>query len=94
MERVTRKDVEKAFEMFCQVMGKRIAERWNDEGAWRLDYAAEYGGYCIDEILDHGVTRPLTHERFPAREFRDMLFFAAATLRYKETTERDAALSS
>jgi hypothetical protein len=45
--RATRIELNEVFKLFCEAIGKRVIQTWNDTGAWTLDYAKEYGGYAI-----------------------------------------------
>lgn len=80
--RYTRKDAEAAFERLCKATGHRIASSYDDIGAWELDYASEYGGYTVNEIVNDagGVNRPLGDQRRSAREFCDAVYFAERVL--------------
>ena len=62
--------------------GKRIAEDYNDVGAWRLDWNPSYGGGNIEEIISTGgaVRHPLGSMRRNAREFYDAAWFAIRVL--------------
>ena len=42
--RATKTEIDEVFKLFCKVIGKRVAQTWNDVGAWTLDYAKQYGG--------------------------------------------------
>lgn len=80
--RTTRKQVEGVFERFCEASGNRVAQRFDDHGALRLDYVAEYGGYSIERIDDEtsGVSHPFGDTRRPPREMWDTLQFALRVL--------------
>jgi hypothetical protein len=55
--RATSTEVNELLKLFCEAIGKRVAETWNDVGAWTLDYAKEYGGYVIQEIINDRGTK-------------------------------------
>jgi hypothetical protein len=80
--RTSRKQVEGVFERFCEASGNRVAKTYDDHGALRLDYAAEYGGYNIEKINDEtsGVSHPFGDTRRTAREMWDTLHFALRVL--------------
>lgn len=80
--RYSRKDAESAFHTLCLVLGRRAATSWNDVGAWQLDWASEYGGYVVQEIMtDSGaVTCPLGDLRRTAREFCESVYFVRRAL--------------
>lgn len=86
--RTTRKQVEGLFEHFCNVLGLRQATSYDDHGAYRLDYAACYGGYVIERIDDEssGVSQPFGETRRTAGEMWSAMHFA---LRALETQRRE-----
>lgn len=47
-------------------------------GAWALDYAACYGGWCIKEIANEsgGIRHPFGSRRYKPSELLDMMCFA------------------
>lgn len=82
MERITRKQLEGAFETFVATCGKRVARSRDDVGGWLLDGNAL--GYCIYEVRPTGgVHAPVTgySARLTAREMLEALFFGVSTLR-------------
>lgn len=85
--RATKIEVHKVFKQFCEAIGKRVAEKWNDRGAWTLDYAKEYGGYVIYQIInDRGaIDMPLGHERLTATELVERMRFFLRWLEQKGT---------
>jgi hypothetical protein len=87
--RATRTELNEVFKQFCEAIGKRVAETWNDTGAWTLDYATEYGGYVIQEIIDNTGARevPLGHERLSATELVERMRFALRWLEQKDRTK-------
>jgi hypothetical protein len=86
--RATRIELNEVFKLFCEAIGKRVAQTWNDVGAWRLDYAKEYGGYVIQEIIDDRGARdiPLGDQRYSATELVERMRFA---LRWLEQKNKD-----
>ena len=91
MDRYTRKDAERAFERLITAIGGRIAQSYNDVGAYRLDWNATYGGGNIELITSNGggVRQPFGAQRHSAREFVQMVRFAIDTL--SEVKTRKAA---
>lgn len=79
--RTTKKDVALAFARFLEATGRRAATSHNDVGGLRLDYAACYGGYNIEEISTKtgAVSHPFGGDRVPAYTMYKMLHFAAFT---------------
>lgn len=82
MDRYTRKDAERAFDLLCKATGHRKAVAYNDVGGWQLDYNGVYGGYVIHAIVNDGggVTEPFGSMRRPAREFCSTVTFAIRAL--------------
>ncbi len=87
-DRITRKDVEGAFELLCATLGKRIATAYNDVGAWQLDHNSIYGGFVIEEVVNvhGGVSRPMGDQRCNAREFRQMCLFTVRAIQSAKVT--------
>ena len=85
MQRYTKKDAVKAFELLCGYLGKRLATTWNDVGGWQLDHNAVYGGYVVQEIVSKGggISHPFGHSRRNAREFCDAVRFVRDALEVK-----------
>ena len=88
--RATKTEVNEVFSLFCKAIGKRIAETWNDTEAWTLDYAREYGGYVIQEIInDHGAKEmPLGGQRYSPTQLVERMRFALRWLEQKETNTK------
>jgi len=86
--RATKSEVNEVFSLFCKAIGKRVAAAFNDTGAWTLDYAQEYGGYVIYQIInDRGAKEtPLGGQRYTATELVERMRFA---LRWLEHKDRD-----
>ena len=86
--RATKSEVNEVFSLFCKAIGKRVAAAYNDTGAWTLDYAKEYGGYVIQEIIDHRGARdiPLGDQRYSTTELVERMRFA---LRWLEQKNKD-----
>ena len=84
--RATKSEVNEVFTLFCKAIGKRIAETWNDTGAWTLDYAREHGGYVIQEIInDHGAKEmPLGGQRYSPTQLVERMRFALRWLEHKD----------
>lgn len=78
MERYTKSDAAAAFNRLVEAIGGRVAEKYNDVGAYRLDHNGVYGGYVIEQICNDGggVSRPFGDYRHPSREFCFMVNFA------------------
>jgi len=76
-DRYTRKDVETAFRIFCQRLGLRIAESYNDVGGLLIDKGT--GGYQVIQIVntDGGHSAPFGWECHSARDMVRLLQFAA-----------------
>ena len=90
MTRTTRKQVESLFGTFANRLGMRVATRFDDHGAYRLDYAPVYGGYNIERIDDtsSGVSLPFGEQRRSAGEMWSAMHFA---LRAIEVHEKESA---
>jgi hypothetical protein len=88
--RATKNEVDEVFKLFCKAIGKRVAQTWNDTGAWTLDYAKEYGGYVIQEIIDNTGARdiPLGDQRYTVTEFVERMRFALRWLEQKNTNTK------
>ena len=84
--RATKTEIDEVFKLFCETIGKRVAQTWNDTGAWTLDYAKEYGGYVIQEIInDRGAREtPFGDERYTATELVERMRFALRWLEQKD----------
>jgi hypothetical protein len=82
-DRYTRKDAELALDRLLNAIGGRRAKSYNDVGAFRLDYAAVYGGYSIEQIDNDGggISQPFGPRRRTARELVDTVNFALHALR-------------
>lgn len=48
--RTTKAEVIGVFKLWVSSIGGRIAESYNDEGAYRLDHAVCYGGWQVERI--------------------------------------------
>lgn len=83
MERVTRKDAERAFGRLIAAIGGRVAEKYNDVGAYAFDYSATYGGCVIHLIIKEGggVSCPFGMTRQTPREFVQSVRFVLDALR-------------
>lgn len=70
-QRFTKADAERAFLRLVEDAGARVANDYKDVGGWRLDYAACYGGYVVEKIMNErgGISHPLGGERRTAKEF-------------------------
>ena len=86
--RATSTEVNEVFKFFCKAIGKRVAQTWNETGAWTLDYAKQYGGYVIYQIINDGGAKetPLGAQRYGATELVERMRFA---LRWLEHKDRD-----
>jgi hypothetical protein len=82
MDRYTKNDAAAAFNRLVEMIGGRVAEKYNDVGAYRLDHAGVYGGFVIERIVNDGggVSRPFGDMRRPAREFCYTINFALRVL--------------
>lgn len=82
--RVTRKNIEGVFELFCKAIGQPYSltmPAQPDESTLYLDYASEYGGWVIARRYpDTSETRPFGDTRRSAREMWETLYFALRTL--------------
>ena len=76
-DRYTRKNAEAAFDRLITAIGGRVAEKYNDVGAYRLDWNGAYGGGNIERISNEqgGVSLPFGMRRHNAREFCEMVSF-------------------
>ena len=81
-DRYTIRDAEKSFVLLCELTGHRVAERYNDVGAWALDYNPIYGGVVIHEPVNDGggVSEPFGSGRVSPREFCAQVLFLARAL--------------
>ncbi len=86
MELITKSMVEAAFARLCKVMGHKVAESYQDVGAWRVDYVGCYGGYVVERIDNSsgGVSHPFGIIRRNAREMYQAMHFAIDAVEYKE----------
>ena len=74
--RITRKILEKKFEILCKLMSKTIGYH---EGEWFIEYAQCYGGYIICEGMENGGQHhPLLNKRLTAQHMADALDMAIA----------------
>lgn len=76
-------DVEHAFKILMDLMGKRIARDTDDVGAYTL--ACKDEGYCIEVNTTGKLHAPFGMRRFPKKEFYHMLNFAIEILRHKQS---------
>lgn len=85
MDRYTRKDAEAQFTRLISAIGGRVATRFDDHGAYQLDWNATYGGGVIEKIdaKDSGVSHPFGSGRKNAREFCAEVNFAIRVLEVK-----------
>jgi hypothetical protein len=92
--RATKSELKEVFNLFCQAIRKRVAETWNDTGALTLDYAKEYGGYVIQEIINGrgAIEMPLGHERLTATELVERMRFFLRWIEQKNTNSRSKFL--
>jgi hypothetical protein len=79
----TKNDAVKAYELLRNTLGRAEAKRYNQIGAWKLDYNYVYGGYVIHQIdnIHGGVLCPMGTDRKTAREFVRAIHFALDVLR-------------
>lgn len=76
--RTTKADVHAAVKIFLKAHGLRAAESYTDAGGYVLDHASEYGGYRLEMIeASTGRDTPFGTRRYPAKQFVQMLGFAA-----------------
>ena len=91
-DRYTRKDAEAAFTRLISAIGGRVATKYNDVGAYRLDWNGVYGGNI--ELISNeqgGVSQPFGVQRRNAREFCDAVCFAIdATIEIQVSQGRTA----
>ena len=64
-EKITRANVEAAFQRFCMNGGFKVANAFNDVGGLFLDYNPVYGGFVIEKVSNEagGVFRPFGDQR-------------------------------
>ena len=88
--RASSNEVNEVFEILRKAIGKRVAESLNNTGAWILDYAKEYGGYVIYQIINDSGARetPLGDQRYSATELVERMRFALRWLEQKETNTK------
>ena len=86
--RATKTEVNEVFSLFCKAIGKRVAATYKDTGAWTLDYAREYGGYVIQQIINDGGAKdtPLGDQRYSVTELVERMRFA---LRWLDQEDRN-----
>lgn len=76
--RITRKNVEGTFRVFCKMIGKEVGQQ---PGQWYLD---TYLGYCVEEVLPSGgVRQPFGSTRRNTSEMFYTLHFALNLLDWK-----------
>lgn len=76
--RYTKKHVHNQFVRLCDALGKKVANSYNDKGAWALDC---YQGVKIVEYLPNGgESEPFGSTRYSNREFYDMVNFTLRCL--------------
>lgn len=78
MPRTSRARLDAVFARLLQAIGGRLATSWDDVGAYRLDYAACYGGWTVERICNKsgGVSHPFGPLRRKASDFDDAMQFA------------------
>jgi len=88
--RATSTELNEVFNLFCEAIGKRVADTYDDTGAWTLDYAKEYGGYAIQEIInDRGAKEmPLGDQRYSATELVERMRFSLRWLEQKDRNRK------
>lgn len=81
--KTTKGMVELAFKALIKEIGGRVATRFDDHGAYSLDYVGCYGGYVIERICadSSGVWHPFGQQRHSAKEAYDQYWFAVEVLR-------------
>jgi hypothetical protein len=82
---MTAKNIKGLFEHFAKACGKRLATRFDDVGAWGLDYNPVYGGVVIYEVANTGgaQSHPFGSERHKPQELWYMMRFAMDAMRVK-----------
>jgi hypothetical protein len=91
--RTTQKDVQRAFErLVYEVMHGRVAERYNDVGAYQLDYNGTYGGCQVQVIINKagGVRCPFGLTRMSPAELVSAVRFICDVLRERDEQEEAA----
>lgn len=79
-------NINKAFREYCKVAGFRIAVRFDDTGAYSLDWRNKNKGYRIvriDEPLQYKAV--FDNHYYPAGQFYNMLRFATETIRQSQS---------
>ncbi len=77
MERITKKQVEKLFQHFLKVTGRKPLASFNDVGGYFLEYNGIYGGFIICQMMENGgEATPLGLGRKTSREMWNCLHFA------------------
>ena len=82
MSRTTKKEIQSAFRIWVKAINGHEATVYNDANGYSLDYAACYGGWCIEQVMPdgHGV-RNINYQRMPSGAFRQALNLASESVR-------------
>jgi len=91
MTRITHKDAERSFESLIRVIGGRVANSYNDVGAYLLDYNETYGG-CVVHLVTNkagGVRCPFGMSRMTPAEFVNAVRFTCDVL-HRTATKQEA----
>jgi hypothetical protein len=76
--RYTHEDVERAFGLLCQLVGKTEGV---EASQWHLDHARDYGGYIVTErVAGGGEIRPVWDQRLTATRFCECVGFAMSVV--------------
>lgn len=87
--RTTIKEVEGVFRLWVAAINGRAAESYKDVGAYKLDYAACYGGYRVERICNEaGGVSDVTLSRAPAAEFVAGLRIAMRSIEQMRLNDR------
>lgn len=81
--KTSRKTVETVFAYFVEALSGKVAQSYNEVGAYRLDYNSVYGGYNIERICNSsgGVSNPFGTRRSSASEMVQKMNFAMEVMR-------------
>jgi Flp pilus assembly pilin Flp len=84
MTRTTQAEVKGMFNRLCKAMNKRVATKYNDVGAWAIEYTAVYGGWLAYEITNESgcTSNILISKRLPSKDMYQALYMAVCAVEY------------
>ena len=91
MTRTTKAEIQSAFTVWLKAIGGHEAIQYNDANGYRLDYAACYGGWRIEQVASdgHGI-RNVNNQRMPSGAFRQALNLASESIREYRRNHEEA----